>query len=165
MVINNQSALKAMLNNIVAIVIAILTAFWLSACSVSPAVPEQKDSTVTTSKTDSMKTGSAQVTTIDPFAYRGCVSPPAEYVQACTTKGGVFSQQGRLGCHMCVVNYADAGKACKDSSDCQGSCQSSGEFIASGTANQTGQCSANSSPFGCRQTIEKGVAQPAICVD
>jgi hypothetical protein len=100
-----------------------------------------------------------------PFSYQACVYPPNEIVQACTAKDGAFLQQGRLGCYQCVVTYTDAGKACQDSTDCQGKCKNTGEFIAADVKTQSGQCASDSSLFGCYQTIEKGVAQPAICVD
>ncbi|MBA2057190.1 hypothetical protein H0262_04750 [Psychrobacter cryohalolentis] len=144
-------------NKIAMTIVAILMAFWLSACSVTPSStsvvkPDQTDDTAMNDKND-------------PFSYQACIYPPNDMVRACTAKGGAFSQQGRLGCYQCVVNYTDAGKACQDSTDCQGKCKNTGEFIKGGTKNQSGQCASDSSGFGCYQTIEKGVAQPAICVD
>ena len=144
-------------NKIAMTIAAMLIAFWLSACSVTPSSttavqPKQTDDTAMNDKND-------------PFSYQACVYPPNETVQACTAKGGAFSQQGRLGCYQCVVNYIDAGKACQDSTDCQGKCKNTGEFIAANVKTQSGQCASDSSGFGCYQTIEKGVAQPAICVD
>ena len=143
-------------------IIAMLMAFWLSACSVTPSSTpvlqlEQSDSSAENYTATNDKN--------DPFAYQACVYPPNEMVQACTAKGGAFSQQGMLGCYQCVVTYTDAGKACQDSSDCQGKCKNTGEFIDASTKNQSGQCASDSSPFGCYQTIEEGVTQPAICVD
>ena len=157
-----NSSLLLPFNKIAMTIVAILMVFWLSACSVTPSStsvvqPDQSDSSVTTNTATTHKN--------DPFSYQACVYPPNETVQACTAKGGAFSQQGRLGCYQCVVNYTDAGKACQDSTDCQGKCKNTGEFIKSGTKNQSGQCASDSSGFGCYQTIEKGVAQPAICVD
>lgn len=152
------STLRATFYSIVTIAVVMFMAFWLSACSVSPSstpqsqTPAQIDATISDEKTD-------------PLTYQGCVYPADDIVQACTVQGGEFSKQGMLGCYSCVVSYDDAGKACQDSSDCQGVCSSTGEFVDSGTTNQTGQCSLDSSPFGCRQLLEKGVAQPAICVD
>lgn len=144
-------------NKIALTIAAMLIAFWLSACSVTPSSttavqPKQTDGTAMNDKND-------------PFSYQACVYPPNEIVQACTAKGGAFLQQGRLGCYQCVVTYTDAGKACQDSTDCQGKCKNTGEFIAANVKTQSGQCASDSSLFGCYQTIEKGVAQPAICVD
>ena len=152
-----NSSLILPFNKIATIIVAMLMSFWLAACSVTPlstpaVEPEQTSSTVANNESD-------------PLSYQACVYPPDEMVQACTKKGGAFSQQGMLGCYQCVLSYTDAEKTCQDSTDCQGKCKNTGEFIESGAKNQTGQCASDSSPFGCYQTIEKGVAQPAICVD
>ena len=155
MTINNASFLKLMVNNIAVFIVAIFTTFWLSACSVS------SSSTVQTQTSVTEIGGSEQtVSSIDPLVY-----PPSEMVQACAAQNGAFSQQGRRGCYQCVLSYTDAGKVCQDSADCQGKCKKTGEFTDASVKNQSGQCASDSSPFGCYQTIEKGVAQPAICVD
>ena len=156
--INNWLASKQSFNGMVLIILAMLMAFWLSACSVTPA-------TSTAPPTPSSSESTASAETADPLTYQACVYPPNELVQACEVKGGTFLQQGRLGCYQCVLSYSDAGKVCQDGTDCQGQCKNTDEFIDSHTNNQTGQCASDSSTFGCYQTIEKGVAQPAICVD
>ena len=167
-----NSSLLLPFNKIAIIITAMLMAFWLSACSVTPpstpvVQPEQSDSSAEndTAKNSTVTNGTATTNKNDPFAYQACVYPPNEMVQACTAKGGAFSQQGMLGCYQCVVTYSDTGKACQDSSDCQGQCKNTGEFVEANTKIQSGQCASDSSPFGCYQTIEAGVAQPAICVD
>ncbi len=172
-----KSALRLLFNKIVMTITVMLMVFWLSACSVTPSSapveqPEQTDSSVeidnsvTNNSGNNIATNNTVLTIkTDPFAYQACVYPPNEIVQACTAKGGAFSQQGRLGCYQCVVTYSDAGKACQDSSDCQGKCKNTGEFVDANAKTQSGQCASDSSPFGCYQTIEEGVAQPAICVD
>ena len=150
----------------------------LSGCNVSPPVvgSEQTDSTtidkdadITDSKDTgvdtSINTGIIKATVTDVFDYQDCVHPPTEYVQVCTARGSKFLQQGKLGCYRCIVSYDDAGKSCQDSTDCQGSCDVGGEYVATGTTKQIGQCSTDSSAFGCRQTIENGIAGSAICVD
>ena len=157
--INNWLASKQSFNGMVLIILAMLMAFWLSACSVTPATSTAPP----TPSSSSESTASPE--TADPLTYQACVYPPNELVQACEVKGGTFLQQGRLGCYQCVLSYSDAGKVCQDGADCQGQCKNMGEFIDSHANNQTGQCASDSSTFGCYQTIEKGVAQPAICVD
>lgn len=157
--INDWLASKQSFNGMVLIILAMLMAFWLSACSVTPATSTAPP----TPSSSSESTASAE--TADPLTYQACVYPPNELVQACEVKGGTFLQQGRLGCYQCVLSYSDAGKVCQDGADCQGQCKNMGEFIDSHANNQTGQCASDSSTFGCYQTIEKGVAQPAICVD
>jgi len=129
-------------------------AIGLSACSVIPSTSAEQSS-------DSL----LENVTADPFAYQACVYPPSEMVVACHSQSGRFVQQGRRGCYQCVLSYSDAGKACKDSADCEGQCKSASGFAQPNAKNQTGQCTSDSSLFGCYQIIKKGVAQPAICVD
>ena len=158
-----NSSLRLLFNKIVMTITVMLIAFWLSACSVTPSsTPAQTD----INAANNNATNDAVLTIKnDPFSYQACVYPPNEIVQACTAKGGAFLQQGMLGCYQCVVTYSDAGKACQDSSDCQGKCKNTGEFVDANAKTQSGQCASDSSPFGCYQMIEAGVAQPAICVD
>lgn len=92
-----------------------------------------------------------------------CPQVTEKNYQSCAVKGGTLQMQGMLGCYGCVIEYADAGKTCRDHSDCQGSCYSvSG---ADFNAPATGQCSVDNSPFGCRQEIVNGKAQSMLCVD
>ncbi len=157
----NSSALLLPFNKIAMTIIVMLMLILLSACSVT-----SSSTLVQQEQTDSATTDdAATIDKNDPFAYQACVYPPNEVVQACAAKGGAFSQQGMLGCYQCVVSYTDAGKTCQDSSNCQGKCKNTGEFVATSASNQSGQCASDSSPFGCYQMIEEGVAQPAICVD
>lgn len=156
MIINKSTSVNLMVKNVLISAVTIFTAFWLTACglsSVQTQTPAQIDG----------------ITPLDEetasLTYLGCVEPSAEITKACRAQGGEVMKTGRAQCYRCVMSYADAGKACKDSADCQGACETSGEFINSGLANQIGQCASNNNPFGCRQTIEKGVAQSAICVD
>ena len=160
MTINNASSLKLMVSYIAIFIIAIFTTFWLSACNVSPSATGQPQTPV--KEMDSTK---QPIIPIDPFTYQACVYPPTDMAQACTAQGGVFSQQGRRGCYQCILSYTDAGKACQDSTDCQGKCKKVGEFVDASAKNQSGQCASDSSPFGCYQLIDNGVAQSAICVD
>ncbi|WP_352337792.1 hypothetical protein [Psychrobacter sp. 16-MNA-CIBAN-0192] len=163
MIINNRLSLKLMVNNSSKIAFATFMIFWLSACGISPSSTVKTQTPVTTG--DVINSNPKLTTTVDPLAYQGCVYPPAEIVQACIAYGGTITKVGRQQCHQCIVTYKDAGKACQDSTNCQGTCERQGEFIAAGTANQVGQCTIDSNPFGCRQLIKKGVAQSAICVD
>lgn len=157
----NSSALLLPFNKIAMTIIAMLMLILLSACSVTPLSTLVQQEQIDSATTDEAST----IDKNDPFAYQACIYPPNEVVQACAVKGGAFLQQGRLGCYQCVVSYTDAGKTCQDSSDCQGKCQNTGEFVDTSASNQSGQCASDSSPFGCYQTIKKGIAQPAICVD
>ncbi len=82
----------------------------------------------------------------------------------CQKQGGTLKKQGMAQCYMCTINYADAGKVCSDSSNCQGACLNYNNFAPVGKATK-GQCAKTNSPFGCYQRVEKGVAKNAICVD
>lgn len=123
--------------------------------------------TVTTTQTQNQQSEKQPVMAFDASKYsnqsENCEQVTQEYYQSCVVKGGTLQRQGMLGCYGCVIEYADAGKTCRDHSDCQGSC-----YSVNGTdfnAPAMGQCSANNSPFGCRQEIVNGKAQSMLCVD
>jgi len=58
----------------------------------------------------------------------------------------------------------DAGKACTTGSDCLDRCLLTDIDAAFGEP-ATGQCAATDNPFGCFQTVQDGLATPALCVD
>lgn len=131
------------MNNRLAVYLMVfLSFFFISACQTSPTASEQ---TVGAQK--------------DPNY------PSEKLVKECLAKGGTYSKQGRLQAYRCVTQFSDAGKACSDSSECQGSCLNSDTAITAGTTNVKGTCAATDSPFGCRQTIEGGVAKGFLCID
>ncbi|WP_227430600.1 hypothetical protein [Psychrobacter sp. I-STPA6b] len=145
--------------------------FGLSACtsSLTKADNQNPDSSVKITENLEKTPKSTLESTTENAEYSGCYTPsnkpPTAMVQQCQQQGGSLQVGGMLGCYQCVVEYADAGKTCQDSSECQGTCRNTEQYIEAGLSNQTGQCSANSSPFGCYQVIEKGVAQGMLCVD
>ena len=83
---------------------------------------------------------------------------------ACTSTGGTVQRRGRLGMEQCVRPFADAGKACTDTSQCEGKCVGSAGS-ASGNEKVSGQCQADDRLFGCYSEIKDGKAAYAICVD
>jgi hypothetical protein len=87
--------------------------------------------------------------------------------KACTAMGGEVRQDGMMGLYSCITPYADAGKVCRDSSDCLGRCKTSDDVTnydgAPGT--QVGKCEINDSPFGCYGVVERGTAGGMLCVD
>ena len=87
--------------------------------------------------------------------------------RACKAMGGEVRQDGMMGLYYCITPYADAGKTCRDSSECEGQCRSSDDVTnydgAPGT--QVGKCQQNDSKFGCYGVVEDGTAQGMICVD
>jgi hypothetical protein len=82
----------------------------------------------------------------------------------CLAGGGTLKQVGKLQSWKCITPYKDAGKACTDSSQCEGECQTSVTTQPS-TAPVTGACQADNSHFGCSATVEKGQLGRALCVD
>ncbi len=99
------------------------------------------------------------------------VSPPGpvassgtESVEACAASSGRIETVGRRGLPTCVVPYADAGKACTDTAQCQGGCILEGNLEAS-DAPVTGQCKRSNVQFGCYAKVVDGKATAAICVD
>lgn len=95
--------------------------------------------------------------------FAGSVATPSER-DMCEAVGGEVRPDGLAGSEQCIQTMPDAGKACTDSSECLAGCKIEGEFVDFNTP-AIGQCSQNDSPFGCFQTVEDGLAAPAICVD
>ncbi|MFN3960755.1 MAG: hypothetical protein ACK4NP_12690 [Parvularculaceae bacterium] len=85
--------------------------------------------------------------------------------EACEAKNGEIRQEGMLGTWRCVVPYADAGKACRDKSECEGKCLLPPDATAGTEEEATGGCQANDSPFGCYAEVNGGKVTAAICVD
>lgn len=83
--------------------------------------------------------------------------------EACASSGGEVRQEGMLGMYRCVKPFADAGKACRSRSDCDGKCLATDDAMPD--AEVVGVCQAVDSPFGCYAEVEGGKIQPAICVD
>lgn len=95
-----------------------------------------------------------------------CQKITQDKITACNQQGGVLKKQGKAQCYACTISYADAGKVCRGSADCQGKCLNQGASLPLNVPNQTGKCASNNVIFGCRQTIEDGKATRAmLCVD
>ncbi len=130
----------------------------LSACNVQPKsmLAEKASKPISTS------------VSIDLSKYQDqrdlCQKITEKKVIDCQKQGGSLQKQGMAQCYTCTIEYADAGKVCSDSSECQGACLNSNKFTPAGKATK-GQCAKTNSPFGCYQKIEKGVAKDAMCVD
>lgn len=91
-------------------------------------------------------------------------APALEATEAsCTARGGVIQRGGKLQLPTCVTPYADAGKACTDKAQCQGSCILEGNLEPQTSV--TGQCQKTSVQFGCYARVENGQTTGAICVD
>ncbi|HEY7798102.1 MAG TPA: hypothetical protein VIA80_05010 [Hyphomonadaceae bacterium] len=91
---------------------------------------------------------------------------PASTQSACLAQGGDWAPICRLQRPACVLKFADAGKACTDSDQCQGACYANPEGGASQAGKAVaGACSVNSNPCGCNARVEDGIALPTLCVD
>lgn len=86
----------------------------------------------------------------------------AEKRTACTASGGTIERRGRIGAEVCVHTYADAGKACTDSSQCEGKCVGA---MGPETQQTAGSCQKDDHLFGCYAEILGGKPANAICVD
>jgi hypothetical protein len=84
----------------------------------------------------------------------------------CEAAGGEVGPGGMLGYDQCVRPYADAGKACKETEDCEGRCLLSADSDDEmGQPTEDGICQATDSPFGCYAEVNDRMVQPTICVD
>jgi hypothetical protein len=88
---------------------------------------------------------------------------------ACSGRGGSIRGVGMFGTPSCVIPYADAAKACRDKSDCQGRCIMElghpGEPDLKPGDDLTGQCQKDTALFGCYAEIVDGKVRHTICVD
>ncbi len=73
--------------------------------------------------------------------------------QDCVREGGRWGKGGLLQLEMCFPHYADAGKACTASSQCEGQCDA-----------DTRQCTASFS-FGCQSYLDDNGETVSICSD
>jgi len=100
----------------------------------------------------------------------------------CESVGGSWEKAGIARVEICIRPYADAGKACRDSDDCEGDCLFFDGSIPVGSeedvraaadlrwqtppwSDVSGTCQRTDSQFGCRSIVEDGKLQPGICVD
>lgn len=84
--------------------------------------------------------------------------------EACVQGGGTVQRDGILQYERCTKRFTDAGKECRDSSDCEGRCLADNPMVKWGAV-ATGSCEIDDSPFGCWAEIEGGVVVRSMCVD
>jgi len=102
------------------------------------------------------------------FFWTCCPEPPGEVLRAaCQAEGGYFVETLEI----CRLPTSDAGKACKDSSECEGFCEtnlSAGEISKVANEEQvekTGACGQWKNFFsGCFYTVEDGATE-RLCAD
>jgi hypothetical protein len=93
-----------------------------------------------------------------------------EKKKECLKKGGEYMQLGLWGGWQCQIAAKDAGKQCRDGSECEsGRCltqyQNGDPIGKEGTELPFGKCDKYSHPFGCYSLMKKGKPQWALCVD
>ena len=147
------------------LLLATLASCLIVACSAKPAAPAPEDHVAGANDEpaatgEGMGVSSSEQKTIEDMRAE---SLAAIDKTACAAAGGVVRQEGMLGMYRCVKPFADAGKACRSKSDCEGKCLATDD--AAPDAEVVGVCQADDSPFGCYAEIEDGKIQPAICVD
>jgi hypothetical protein len=90
---------------------------------------------------------------------------PAVDVAACTANGGKVKPVCRMQKPACIFDYADAGKACSDSDQCQGRCVAAEGAMPEGGVAAKGVCEADNDVCGCSTEIVGGKAVAGRCVD
>lgn len=84
----------------------------------------------------------------------------------CEADGGFVERRGMIGLPICVTPYEDGGKACTDSSECQGQCiLKSWGAEEPGEGPIVGSCEPDDKTFGCFGIVTNGKVESAICVD
>lgn len=127
----------------------------LAAACTLPATPRQGPLAPTAPDTGAAPTGAEGVE-------RGAM-PAGERAQ-CLSGGGTVQRMGMAAREMCVRPMKDAGKACTDSSQCEGRCIAPAETPAP-AANVTGTCQRTTAQFGCFGEVEQGRVRGILCVD
>lgn len=92
---------------------------------------------------------------------------PTPEAQRCAQSGGFLAKRGKRGNLMCVQPFADAGKACTSTKECQGRClavDDSGGVPKLGEA-AAGICQADDKLFGCFAELEQGKVKSSKCID
>ena len=87
-------------------------------------------------------------------------------VASCAARGGVVDTVGRMQRQVCRIPHADAGKTCRNKSDCAGRCiydREEGGGEPAGAV--TGQCQQYATQFGCFSEVDGGKITSTICVD
>ena len=92
---------------------------------------------------------------------------PGQSVDAssCAARGGEIRRVGRMQSEQCIILFADAGRACTDNDHCLGDCRTADEERPEAGATAVGQCTADSSRFGCHTTLKDGKVEHTLCVD
>ncbi len=95
-------------------------------------------------------------------------APHGVDVAACTARGGEVRPVCLTGALACVTPFSDAGKKCRDSSECLGKCLVDEHQLnpvpEPGSAAE-GRCQRDDDPCGCFVEVIDGIVQQGLCVD
>jgi hypothetical protein len=98
------------------------------------------------------------------FSASSCLAAAPGTRAECEAAGGVWGRFGVRQQELCNLPAPDAGKACKDSSDCAAACVAPDAAVVGSTAD--GRCYARMLLLGtCLKHVSKGVVEPALCTD
>ena len=87
-------------------------------------------------------------------------------VANCAARGGVVDTVGRMQRQVCRIPFADAGKTCRNKTDCAGRCiYDREEGGGEPTGAVTGKCQQYATQFGCFSEVDGGKIKSTICVD
>ena len=83
-------------------------------------------------------------------------------LEQCRADGGFIRSVGLFGTPACVKPFPDAGKACSDKSECQGTCKAPENALV-GTR-LTGTCQTDTHDiYDCYDKIERGTVVGGLC--
>ena len=82
---------------------------------------------------------------------------------ACARHGGQIKRVCLAQRPMCVIPYSDAGRPCRDASECAGACLASRGGRQGEPAQ--GACQRDNNPCGCRFYVEDGRLAGGRCAD
>lgn len=82
----------------------------------------------------------------------------------CEREGGTWKKLGMQQHESCVLPASDAGKACKDSAECEVACVAQNSDAELG-ARAEGVCLHSTDLFGCHIYLSDGITESAFCED
>jgi hypothetical protein len=83
---------------------------------------------------------------------------------ACAAAAGHIEKLGRTHGSYCVKPFSDAGRECRNKSDCKGQCVA--PITPHQGAKAAGRCQADDAPlYGCHAIVDHGKVVSALCID
>jgi len=88
-------------------------------------------------------------------------------VEQCLSVGGEIGGVGMFGLPACIRQFSDAGKACRDGSECEGRCpvDLSVDSTPQSGEEAVGKCEVDDDWSGCSADVKNGIAQATWCQD